>query len=270
MANESLSTELAASDLERLTRPWWTCWAALHWAFRRHAVCFWCCHGEIPARDAQSILGADISYPVSAIIFYRELVETLLPEHELAKRIVEMTPEPERSHLSRFYAGNSVFRQGKGSMRAIHRLIDEVTVPAGMPRLRKTDDSPESRVPTARMVFDGLRRTFAVRSDNPPKDPGETPLLLISSECPELIATIPGLEADPKDPEDVHEVGTMQDSVWLGACNAYRDYPSVVAGKPLEVLRLEAINRSDDPTQRFLNHLEFDSRHGDGRRLRKF
>lgn len=253
----SLSTEVAASTVDQLTRPWWTCWAALNWGFRSHACCLWACHGQVTAREAQSILNAKVDYPLDLIIFYRELVKDLVPEHELARMIVDATPEPERKHLSRFYAGNSVFAQGKGSMRAIHKLIDEVTVPAGMPKLRLTDDGPGSRVATARMVFDGIAQSNAVRGDTPPLKPRETPLLLISEECPNLISTIPGLGFDPKNPEDVINFGNMKDSVWSAVGNSYRDYPSVVSGKPIEVLRAEAVNRSDDPTQRSLNLLKF-------------
>lgn len=253
----SLSTEVAATAIDQLTRPWWTCWAALQWGFRSHAVCLWACHGQITAREAQTILGANVDYPLSLIIFYRELIKDLTPEHALAKLIVEATPKPERSHLARFYAGNSVFSQGKGSMRAIHKLIDEVTVPAGMPKLRLTDDGTESRVATARMVFDGIENSNLVRGDNPPPRPRETPLLLISEECPNLIATIPGMSFDPKNPEDVISFGNMKDSIWSAVGNAYRDYPSVVAGKPVEVLRAEAVNRSDDPTQRSINLMKF-------------
>lgn len=252
-----LSTEVASRDIDRLTRPYWTCWAAMHWGFRVPACCLWACHGQITAREAQTILGANVDYPLDLIIFYRELVRDLVPENELAHQIVNATPEPERKHLSRFYAGNSAFAQGKGSMRAIHKLIDEVTVPAGMPRLRLTDDGSGSRVATARMVFDGLRQTITVRGENPPQKPRETPLLLISDDCPNLISTIPGLEFDPKNPEDVISFGNIKDSVWAAAGNAYRDYPSVVSGKPIEVLRAEAVNKSDDPTQRNINLMKF-------------
>lgn len=266
----SLSTEVAASDIDRLTRPWWACWAAMHWGFRSHACCLWACHGEISALEAQTILGARVDYPLSLIIFYRELVRDLTPEHELAQMIVSATPEPERSHLSRFCAGNSVFAQGRGSMRAIHKLIDEVTVPAGMPKLRLTDDGPESRIATARMVFDGIGQSNAVRGDNPPLKPRDTPLLLISADCPNLISTIPGLGFDPKNPEDVISFGNMKDSIWSAVGNAYRDYPSVVAGKPESVLRAEAVNRSDDPTQRSINLMKFnDEFSGNQARARK-
>ncbi len=286
-----LSTEVASSDIDRLSKPWWTCWAALEWGFRRNAVCYWCCHGQISGLEAREVLGVNITYPLDLIIFYRELVVTMVPEHDLALEIVRMTPIPERAHLSRFYAGRSVFEQGHGSMRPIHRLIDEVTVPAHMPRLRRLGSSLLSvltRSATAldvddcqcgftvlassvarRMIFDGLRRTHSVRSDDPPKRPGETPLLLVSSECPELISALPSLESDPKNLEDVRQIGTVQDDVWSAACNAYRDYPSVVAGKPIEVLRAEAVNRSSDPTQRQLNFLKFNDEHENQSRPRK-
>lgn len=253
----SLSTEVHTSDVDRLTKPWWTCWAAMHWGFRRHACVFWCCHGEVPSRDARSILGSDIDYPVSVIIFYRELVKDLVPEHALAAQVVAMTPEPERKHLTRFYAGNNAFERGDGSTRPIHRLIDDVTVPAGMPKLRLTDDGIAGRVATSRLVDSGLRRTLSIRGGNPPEKRSETPLLLISSECSNLISTLPRMVFDPKNREDVLETGTKTDCIFSACFNAYRDYPSIVAGKPLDVLRLEAINRTDDPTQKFLDHMKF-------------
>ena len=155
-----------------------------------------------------------------------------------------------------------MFAQGTGSIRPIHKLIDEVTVPKGLPRMRLTDDGPDSRVPTARMVFDGLRRADAIRGDNPPLIRGEAPMLLVSSDCPKLLSAMPGLEFNPKEPEDVLQVGTLKDCVWSACCNTYRDYPSVVGQKPMEVLRMEAINRSSDPTQRRINLLKFNEEYG--------
>lgn len=263
----SISTAVAATAVDQLIRPYWTCWASLHWGFRAPACCLWACHGQITAREARAILGANVTYPLELIIFYRELAKSLTPENELARMIVNATPLPERTHLTRFYAGNSVFAQGKGSMRAIHKLIDEVTVPAGMPKLRLTDDGPDSRVATARMVFDGIENSNTVRGENPPQKPRETPLLLISEECPLLISTIPGMSFDPKNIEDVISFGNMKDSVWAAVGNAYRDYPSVVAGKPIEVLRAEAVNKSDDPTQRSINLMKFNDEF-DGNQIR--
>lgn len=265
-----LSTQLASSDVDRLVEPWWTCFAAMHWGFRSHAAVYWCCHGEVSASRARMVLGTNVNYPLRVIVFYRELVADLVPERELAQRIVDATPKAERSHLSRFYAGSNAFTKGDGSTRPIHRIIDEITVPSGMPRLRLTDDGANSSTATSRMIDDGLRRTLSVRGHNPPAVAIDAPLLLISSECPKLVSTLPRLGFDPKHREDVVDTGTFRDAVWAACCNAYRDYPSVVSGKPVDVLRMEAINRSDDPTQRHLNHLEFDSRILDDRRPRKF
>jgi hypothetical protein len=75
---------------------------------------------------------------------------------------------------------------------------------------------------------------------------------------------MPGLEYNPKDPEDVLPVGTLKDCVWAACCNTYRDYPSVVGQKPLEVLRMEAVNRSSDPTQRMINFRKFNEEFDSG------
>ena len=92
-----LSIDVASTEVDRLARWWWTCFMGMHWGFRRHAVVYWACCGEIPIEDARNILGVDVpdqfAYPLDVIIFYRELATDLTMEHDLAKQIVAMTPK---------------------------------------------------------------------------------------------------------------------------------------------------------------------------------
>lgn len=250
---------LSASELDRLSSWWWTCWMGMHWGFRRHACVYWCCTGKVSPFMAESVLGINVSYSFDIVVFYRELVVNLIPEYDLAKKIVAAIPKQERRHISRFFAGKNVFETGNDVTRSIHELIDEVTVPAGLPALFPTDDGPVSRVPSFRMVFEGLRRTHSMRT-NPPQHPdSNAPLLFISAECPELISAMPSLEYDKKNEEDVALVGTKQDDIWMGCCNAYRNYPSVSSEAPVEVRRLEAINQASTQQGKYMNFLKFNA-----------
>jgi hypothetical protein len=271
-----MSTELAlietisASEIDSIVKYWWTCWMGMHLGFRRHAVVYWVCTGTISPVEAWQVLGIPTAYPLDLIIFYRELAITQTPEYDLAQQIVQMTPEHERKAISRFFAGRNAFESGQFSRRSIANLIDAVTVPSGLPKLRQTDDGPDGSIATARMVFDGLRRTHTMRSDAPPREKGTTPLLFVSADCQELISTLPTLISDPKNPEDTLRVQTIQDDVWEACKNAYRDYLSVRASAPIEVLRQQAIELADTPTGQYMNLLKFNSeQRGQGKRARR-
>lgn len=270
-----MSTELTVippseGEIDRLVKHWWTCWLGMHWGFRKHAVVYWVCTGTISPVEAFQVLGIPTPNPLDIVIFHRELAVQQIPEYDLAREIIRMTPIPERKELSRFFAGHNVFECGEGSTRTIAQLIDDVTVPAGFPKIRLTDDGIASRIPSARMVFDGLRRTFNMRGETPQREPGVTPLIFISAECPELISALPTLISDPKRPEDSMSVGTLQDEVWEACKNSYRDYLSVRAQAPLEVRRRQAIELASTPTGKYMNLLKFDHENGQGeRRVRR-
>ena len=128
--------------------------------------------------------------------------------------------------------------------------------------LRETDDGPDSRVATFRDVFDGLRRNYVLRSDEPPQEKQTGPVIFISEDCPELISAIPSLEADePKRPEDVKSVGTKQDQIWAAMMNTYRDYPAIIASEPLAVRRAKHIGQGVDAMHKAHLMREFDAKH---------
>lgn len=268
-----MSAELAplsSSEIDRLAKFWWTCWVGMHWGFRRHAAVYWCCTGTISPYEAWGVLGIVHPHPLDVVIFYRELVRTQLPEFDLATMILEMTPEPERKQILRFCAGKAVFETGEGSGKSIAQIIDPVTRAGKLPKLRVTDDGPLSRVPSFRMIFEGLRRTTVMRGPDPPPEKSDTPLLFISADCPELISALPSLiSTDPKNPEDVTRTGTIQDDIFEAAKNCYRDYPSIQRAEPYMIRRQKAIDSASDETGKRLNMLQFDHNNKQRRRVKR-
>lgn len=241
------------------------------WGFRRHSVVLWACAGRVDPYTVESLLGIDHPHPLDLVIFYRELCVSLVPEFDLVHMIVDATPNSpynERKHLSRFCAGSNVFAQGQHAVRSIADLMNPILTKAGIVALRETDDGPDSRVATFRDVFDGLRRNYVLRSDQPPQEKQNSPVIFISEDCPELISAIPSLEADePKRPEDVKEVGTKQDQIWAAMMNTYRDYPIVTASEPLAVRRAKHIQSGIDPMHKAQLMREFDAKQN-SRRVR--
>lgn len=265
-----MSIALSTHDIDRIAKYYWQCWIGLHWGFRRHTVAYWCCTGKISPDEAWRSLGIDHPYPLDVVIFYRELIATLVPESELAQKIVDATPVDERTNVKRIYAGRNVFEREEGTKRIVADLLNPVFTAGKLPRLRLSDDGPASRVPGFRLVSASSKRTIEMRSPDPPMDQNDTPLLFISGDCPKLISTIPRLiSTDPKNPEDVTRVGTIQDDVWQACMNAFHAYPSAINSEPLAVRRARAIDAGSSPMDRRMKMLEFDLKSRMGRRSKR-
>jgi hypothetical protein len=265
-----VSPALSEYEFERLAKYWWTCWIGLSWGFRRNAVCYWACTGRISPQEAWEVLGINHEFPLDVVIFYRELITTLTPEAELAQMIVDATPIPERANIRRLYAGRNVFDREEETKRTVADLLNPVFVAGKLPRLKLSDDGPASRVPGFRMVAASSRRTITMRSDDPPPEKSDTPLLFISKDCPELISTIPSLiSTDPKNPEDVNRVGTVQDEIWQACMNTFTQYPSAIKAEPLKIRRQRAIDAADSPIHKRLKMIEFDFKNKQLRRTKR-
>jgi hypothetical protein len=164
-------------------------------------------------------------------------------EFDLATLMVDMTPERERAQISRFMVGPDVFAERRGVEHTIAQQMEAVTLVAGLPRMERADAGPGSRVASARMVYDGFRRSSSVRSESPPADPETTPLLLIGADCPQLQSSIPILIRDPKHLEDVLKMETMQDDVFDGFKYGYAAWQQAMPQAPVEVRRRELMDQ---------------------------
>ena len=163
----------------------------------------------------------------------------------MATLIVNMTPASERAQ--RFKVGPDVFAERRGVQHTIAEQMEAVTGPAGLPQMERADAGPGSRVASARMVYDGFRRSSSVRSESPPADPETTPLLLIGPDCPQLQKSIPILIRDPKRLEDVLKLQTMEDDAFDGFKYGYAAWQEALSQAPREVRRQELFERCDAP-----------------------
>lgn len=231
-----------------MVRYWWTCWAGGDLGFGHHTAIFWAAIGKISPTEAWEHLQISTDWPLDVVVVYRELVpDQRTSEADIGVLMVEATPQPERDVLRCFVMGSDTNTVDRYSTHSRRELIDAVTVPEGFPAIRSANDKPGSRVINARTMFEMLRRTSSMRSDNPPKDQPEEktpPLLLISAECPELIKAIPLLITDEKKPDDVKKLDAVQDDVFDGAKYTLAEWGGVALMAPREVRRHETMERA--------------------------
>lgn len=261
---------LPSRVVDAMVQYWWPPWISMDWGFGHYCSVYWICTGRLSPSKAWEHLGIDTEWPLDVVIFYRELVTQRMAESDLARKIVAMTPAPERAEVRKFVAGSDTKTTDRWAPHTVRELIDAITVPAGLPSIRSAQDGPGSRVINARLLYEGLRRTSSMRSENPPRDRPEektAPLMLISVECPELIKSLPMLLTDEDKPEDVLKMETMADDCFDGAKYGYAEYVGVRDMAPREVRRaetMEAAGRgftdiSDQNTEKYRAMLKFDA-----------
>jgi hypothetical protein len=254
---------LSDRQVRELIAYWHVRWMSMDWGFRHHAAVFWFAALKASPADLERVLGIRSDWPLDLVICYRELVVEQMAEHDLAKRILALTPHDERARMQQFRAGTDIFAQRRGIEHTIAEQIESVTCPGGLPAFSPADTGPGSRVQSARMVHDGFRRSSSMRSPNPPQDLQPTPLLLIGPECPILQASIPMLIADENKLEDVLKLETMEDDVFDGFKYGVGYYHDALGRAPVEVRRAEVFNRYEG------EHTE-ESRTAQAMAMRKF
>lgn len=253
---------LPSSLVDQIVRPWWVCWLGGDRGYGHHTAIYWACIGKLSPSEAWTYLNIDTDWPLDIVIIYRELVAHRMAEEDLGREVVKMTPRPERAELRKWVLGSDAQMTPRFAKHSIKEMIEVVTEPAGMPSITKAQDGPGSRVVNARILYEMLRRTSVMRSENPPKDkpdPKTVPCLFVSAECPQLISSFPLLMSDALEgnPDDVKKEETMQDDCYDGAKYTCAEYLSIRESPPREIRLREAMDRADSNTQKNINMLKF-------------
>jgi hypothetical protein len=254
---------LSLSEIQALKPFWWTTWMSSDYGMGHYWSTFWAVIGRIEPSLALSALGIDTQWPLDIIIVYRELVPPpRTPEAEVAHLIVKATPREEVKELVRWVMGSDVNATPRFSEHSIVEMIEQVTAPAGFPKIRNARCGKDTRVLNARVVWEMLRRTVSMRSGNPPQEkPDERtyPLLFISAECPKIQAAIPSLIADEDNPADVLKVDGIDDDLYDGLKYLLAEFAAVRLIAPVEVRRAEYMNRAESLQGQYMNQLKFDA-----------
>lgn len=197
------STVLTQEQVNEIIKPWWERWLSQDWARGHFCITYWTAMGELSPAEVKKYLGWDVRYALKIIITYREYVaggeaakdsggNRELDEEDIARGIIERTPDGERDRLSDFFLSPDAFGK-KSSKNTIAQTQGEILQASGLPWPRPAQNE--------RVTGWSLMSKLLLASKRKGQRGDEC--WLISANCPELVAAIPLQMRDPKHLEDV-------------------------------------------------------------------
>ena len=257
------ATVLSAEQCAVLIKPWWKRWLSQDWGRGHFCPTHWHARGEISPREAKDVLGWDIEKPVRAVLTYREYIAggaadsdegglRELAEQDIARQIVERTPQDERQFLQAFFLSPDAFAK-RSSANTIAHELSGILRAAQLPGPVGADND---RVGGWGLLYNLLlatKRRGSVDSD----------CWFISANCPEVVRTIPLLMRDPKNLDDVLKTdkGAAKMEQDVADCVRY-GLKSMLSPnvKPKQVQKLELLTNPElTPTARYLADQKFES-----------
>lgn len=188
------STMVTPSQVAGLVKPWHSRWLSQDWGKAHYCATYWHCKVTLSPNLCKDVLGWDVARSVNAVITYRELIVNELGSAEVAKRIVAESPESERESIRRFFLSPDAFGE-RDSGNTIAEKQGKELRPFGLPFPEPADTD---RIGGASLIYNLLAETKRHGSSSTEED-----IWLISSECSELLNTIPMMMRDPKNLDDV-------------------------------------------------------------------
>lgn len=188
---------------DELIQPWWEDWLAQDHARGHYTATLWFSTGQISPREAEKWLGWQPSQLLNVVIVYREYIaggeaapdhgaKRELDEDDIARRIVELTMHKERARMKDFFLSPDAFgKKNKGD--TIAETEGQILEASNMPYPRMADNDRANGYSLMSRLFLATKRK-GQKSDT---------VILITSNCPVLVSSIPLLMRDPQKLEDV-------------------------------------------------------------------
>lgn len=218
-----ISSELA----EKMIRPWDNRWLSQDWGKTHFCSTHW--HGQtrMTPVEAKEWLGWIIDRPLNVVVTYRRMIVSGLTSPEVGKKIVSATPVHEREKFRRFFMSPEQFGE-RDSENTVPINLGKELRPYNMPAPEMADNS---RKPGWELM-DELLNSTRLWATSPEEramllkemeiDSAGDTVWLISSECPELLDTIPLLMRNPKDLDDVVKTDMSQTDLKMDVADDVR------------------------------------------------
>ena len=214
---------LTRAQEERLVQDWWPRWMAHDDGFVHNASIGWGASGKISPKLFQEVFGREINESVEAVVIYRSHAAKETEETALVRKCIGMMTDNEIRRMQRYFLSVDAWEKNSSGHSTAERIAEELRR-NGLPYCEQADNQ---RIGGWRLLYAMMKKTCDVlsgcmsptRSDDDYDNEGggysvKTPLLLISSECENLIESIPLLIRDNKHPgrsEDVLKTPTDAD-----------------------------------------------------------
>ena len=193
------ATRITADMAEHLNKPWASHWLAQDWGKTHNCATYWAMRIHLSPSEAKTQLGWDVPDGINVTTIYREMIVNEMDPAQVARSIIDSTPEPERKQHKAFFLSPE---EATDDPNCVGSQQSKVLRLAGMPGAIKADNERIG----GWMLIDKMLRATKGRGWGVDKEGNRfqyTDALLISVECQELLAAIPILMRDPKNLDDV-------------------------------------------------------------------
>ncbi len=208
------------NQVEQLRRSWSVHWLAQDWGRAHFCATYWAFRTNLSPADAKKYLDWDLVKPINVTVIYRELIVSELESTDVGQEIVNATPQAERERHKAFFLSPDAFGE-KDSVNTIAMKESKVLREAGMPPARHADNERKTGWALMGNLFKATKgRGWGQDSEG--KRFQYDDALLISSDCPELLASIPLLMREEKDIDDVTKTDKTQPRIEQDCADACR------------------------------------------------
>lgn len=182
------ATMIDPTKVAQIIKPWDKRWLSQDWGKSHYCCTQWHAMSTLAPSEALSVLGWVVDKPLKVITTYRRLIVSELTSTEVGQRIVNATPKSERNQIKDFFLSPDAF----GERDSANTIADNQGA-----ILRKNELPLPTPADTDRSGGWTLMHSLLWNT----KSKGVTgdTVWLISSECPEILESLPILMRDPKD-----------------------------------------------------------------------
>jgi len=193
------SVRRSPAELAPLRKNWANYWLAQDWGKAHWCATYWAFRVALKPSEAAEYLGWELIKPINVTVIYREMIESEKEAPEVAQDIIDSTPEAERPRMRAYFLSpeevtddaNSIGSQQSKRLRQ-----------SGLPGAVKADNDRKGGWGLMGALFKAAKgKGWGVDRDGNRFQYDDA--VLISSECAELLNSIPALLRDPKNLDDV-------------------------------------------------------------------
>lgn len=197
------SMRISPSLATALFKPWANPWLSQDWGKAHWCSSHWHFRITLPPEDVKRLLGWPKRItPLNLVVTYREMIVSELTSTEVARKLIDCTPEAERSRLKGYFLSPEVVTDDPNT---IGSQQGKELRPYGMPWPTKADnDRKGGWALMAKLMLAAKNKGIG------PDGHEYADAWLISSECVQALESIPLAMRDPKDLDDVLKTDKSQ------------------------------------------------------------
>lgn len=255
----------------KILKAWSNRWLSQDWGKAHFNATFWTGRHTLSPLEIAELFGWKVDKPVGVVYTYREMIRSELTSSEIAREIVNLTPQEERRQVKRFFLSPDAFGE-RDSEDTIAIKQGKELRPYELPNPEMADnDRIGGWALMSNLMLETKRIASPLTADGRNNWQGGD-IWLISGECPALLEAIPVLMRDRKNIDDILKTDKGQARIEQDVADAIRyGLKSMLAPNmkvPIAVQAAVIAQSTDDAHERSMRMREFEVKvkHGTRRR----